>query len=179
MKIKVDDITEKPKLLSFEEPFDVFPSLVEIQKAGGCVFLAPLSIELKACKEYDHLRVSGSVTSKIRVNCSRCLTSFDSDLDLVFTIFYTEANRLGVEEEELELAEEDLVSVSYVGNEIDFSSEVAEQVIMELPLKPLCNDECKGLCPSCGVDLNEVDCECERSVFNLKFSALKNFRVDS
>ena len=82
-----------------------------------------------------------------------------------------------VEEEEIELSEQDLVSATYSGDEIDLTHELEEQVAMEIPLKPLCGEGCKGLCPVCGTDLNQAACSCQREQINLKFSALKDFKV--
>jgi len=178
MKIRVDDITEQPKLLSFQESCEAFPLLAELQAQGEGEFISPLAVGLTVAKEYGHIRVKGDVAVRMRFTCSRCLVSFEADIDSVFTMFYTKGNRINYDEDEVELAEEDLVSVSYEGDEIDFAPEIAEQVIMELPLKPLCSEGCQGLCATCGADLNEGDCGCERASFNLKFSALKNLKVE-
>lgn len=178
MKIRVDDIKEKVKPLSFTEQAEAFPSLAALRESGECDFLSPLSIELSVGREFDHIRAKGSVAVTVRMNCSRCLTGFDVDLRSAFTMIYSEGSRIAPDEEEVELAEEDLISLTYTGDEIDFAPEIAEQVIMELPFKPLCSDECLGLCPTCGADLNSGDCGCERGTQNLKFSALRNFKVE-
>lgn len=178
MKIRVDDITEQPKLLSFQESCEAFPLLGDLQLRGESEFLSPILVELTVSREYGHIRVKGNVAARLRFACSRCLAPFDADISSLFTMFYTEGDSIASGEDEVELAEEDLVSVSYEGDEIDFAPEIAEQVIMELPLKPLCSDGCQGLCAVCGADLNEGDCGCERATFNLKFSALKNFKVE-
>jgi uncharacterized protein len=65
----------------------------------------------------------------------------------------------------------------YSGDEIDLSHEIEEQVAMEIPMKPLCSEGCKGLCPACGADLNKETCGCPDDHGNLAFSALKNFKV--
>lgn len=178
MKIRVDDITEQPKLLSFQESCEAFPSLADLQASGEGEFLSPVAVELAVAREYGHIRVKGNVAVRMRFVCSRCLTPFETEISSVFTMFYTEGSVIGSDEDEVELAQEDLVSVSYEGDEIDFAPEIAEQVIMELPLKPLCSDGCQGLCATCGADLNEGDCGCERAAFNLKFGALKNFKLE-
>lgn len=178
VKIRVDDIKEQPRVLRSEEPLETFPGLVAVQDAGECEFLSPVTVELAVAREYDHIRVKGNLKTRIRLNCSRCLGDFEADLASVFTMFYRKEDRVAFDEEEVELAEEDLISIAYQGDEIDFAPEIAEQVIMELPLKPLCQESCRGLCPTCGVDLNEAECTCAGSSFSLKFSALKDFKVD-
>lgn len=177
MKIRVEGLSDKPLLLSASEPVSDFPSLTELQDNGECRFLEPLQLDFTVAKEFDHIRVHGRIKTRACFNCSRCLAEYDAPLEAEFTIFYTKASRVPLEEE-IALAEEDLVSVSYEGDTIDFTNEVEEQVLMEIPLKPLCREDCKGLCSNCGADLNAGDCECARSAAGFTFSALKDFTVN-
>lgn len=178
MKIRVDDIKEQEKHLSYEELPDAFPSLAAVAGDKICSFADPIKIDLSVFREYDHIRTKGSVSTHVRLKCSRCLSEFDFDLHSSFILIYSKADQLSNDEDEVELGNEDLVSVTYSGEEIDFSPEIAEQVIMELPIKPLCKEDCLGLCSNCGTDLNETDCGCEKLAPNLKFNALKNFKVE-
>jgi uncharacterized protein len=81
-------------------------------------------------------------------------------------------------DEEVELNAEEMGLILFHGEEIDLGEAIAEQVIMALPMHPLCQEECRGLCPQCGTNLNETDCGCERPAFNVKFAALKNIKMD-
>lgn len=176
LKIRIEDIKDKGLVLSEDEPITNYPILTAMQDAGECEFLAPLRLSLTVAREYDHVRVGGRVESRVKLACSRCLKEYVTDIVSPFTIFFTPAKGVR-QDEEVELAEEDLVSASYEGAEIDLSPEIAEQVAMEIPLKPLCKEECRGLCTNCGADLNVADCGCDRGVVNVKLSALKNFKV--
>jgi DUF177 domain-containing protein len=176
LKIRVADITEKEKLLSCEEALSSFPTLLQVQSAGECEFLSPVSISLSVVREYDHIRVHGNVGTEVKLACSRCLREFTGPLTSVFTIFYTKSDD-ALPEDEVELGEEDLVSVTYSGDEIDFSGEIAEQVLLGLPYKPLCSDDCKGLCFTCGTDLNSAPCSCSEKNVSMVFSPLKGFKV--
>lgn len=176
MKIRVEGLTDTPLRLSDSEPVADFPSLTELQDNGECRFLGPLQLDFTVAKEFDHLRVHGRIKTGVCFKCSRCLAEFDAPLEAEFTIFYTKATKVPLEEE-VALAEEDLVSVSYEGDTIDFTNEVEEQLLMEIPLKPLCREDCKGLCSNCGADLNAGGCECDRSAAGFTFSALKDFTV--
>ncbi|BDV43184.1 hypothetical protein GURASL_21070 [Geotalea uraniireducens] len=178
MKVRVDDIKEREKQLFYEEAPDAFPSLAAVTTDKFCTFIAPVTVSLTVFREYDHIRTNGKIKTRVRMKCSRCLAEFDVDVDSSFILIYSKANQLSNDEDEIELGDEDLISVAYTGDEIDFSPEIAEQVIMELPIKPLCKEDCQGLCPQCGADLNESECGCEKSVHNLTFSALKNFKVE-
>jgi uncharacterized protein len=177
VKIRIDDLKDKTVELVDEEPAAGYPPLMALEEAGECSFLAPLRIHLTVAREYDHIRVRGRVETELRLDCSRCLAEYRSPIDSAFTIFYLEATGTD-QDEEVELAEEDMISATYAGDEIDFTAEIAEQIIMAIPLKPLCRDDCRGLCPTCGTDLNITGCTCGRQEINVKFSALKDFKVE-
>lgn len=179
MKIIVEHITEKPLLLSGEEGLETFPVLTGMQKEGECSFMGPVHFDITALREFDHLRVSGKVRIFSKLTCSRCLAEFETELNSNFTVFYRKAIPGEISlEEEMELDEQDLVSATYSGGEIDLSHELEEQIAMEIPLKPLCSQGCKGLCTVCGQDLNKSACTCSREPVNIKFSALKDFKVN-
>lgn len=174
MKIRVEEVKKKRVELAEEQPAAHFPSLEELEQQGECRFVEPVKAEVSAVWEYDHVRATGSVTTAAELSCSRCLADYRLPISSSFTIFYTKSSGTGLDEE-VELSDEDLISVSYEGDEIDMDFEVAEQVMMELPFKPLCSESCKGLCSVCGADLNVAECGCDRGGINLKMSALKKF----
>lgn len=179
MKIRIEHIKEQPRSYSFSEPFESFPLLAELVKDGECSFNAPLQIEITAGREYDHYRVEGKIKVPVQMECSRCVCSFERIVNSRFTIFFREGAQWGQEQDELELNEQDLISGSFSGDEIDLSPEIADQVVLEIPVKPLCNDKCKGLCSFCGVDLNHTSCNCGLEHKESKFAALKDFKVRS
>lgn len=154
-----------------------FASLMEMKAAGECDFLAPVRLELTIAREFDHIRVQGQVGTLVRLSCSRCLAEYETAISSAFTIFYTPTSGEPLDED-IELTEEDLVAAGYDGDEIDLAPVVAEQVIMAIPLKPLCKEECLGLCGTCGADQNVAPCACERAAVNLKLSALQNLKIE-
>jgi len=176
MKIRVEGLSEKPLVLSAREPISGYPALVQLQADGECDFLQPLHLEITAEKEYDHIRVHGRVGTRARFACSRCLNSFETDIVSDFTVFYSKATEIAMEEE-VALTGEDLVSAPYEGDEIDFTREIEEQIVLDIPMKPLCREDCRGLCALCGADLNAEDCGCNRAGTGFPFSALKDFKV--
>ncbi|GFO70540.1 hypothetical protein GMLC_41190 [Geomonas limicola] len=177
MKIRIDEVKKKRVDLNEEEPAAHYPNLVEMEQAGECSFTAPVHTELSAVWEYDHVRATGKVTTAAKLSCSRCLAEYEKPVSSNFTIFYTQTSGDQLDEE-VELSDEDLISVSYQGDEIEVDFEIAEQVMMEIPFKPLCSEDCKGLCTECGADLNQGDCGCDRGTVSLKMSALKKLSID-
>jgi len=72
------------------------------------------------------------------------------------------------------LAEEE----TYAGKEIDLRPAVREQILLQIPAPPLCAEDCKGLCPRCGKDLNEGECGCDRAVMDPRWAALKGIQLE-
>jgi uncharacterized protein len=176
--IRVRDIIDKVRCLTAIEKVEEHPTLLSLQAEGICTFISPLALEFRSFKEYDHIRVEGLVETDVTLTCSRCLTPFSKHLRSLFTIFYTKATGAVSLDEEVELGEKELISATYEGDEINLSPEVDEHIIMELPMKPLCSGGCRGLCSSCGTDLNLMECDCAAKRGSFSFSALKNIKLE-
>jgi uncharacterized protein len=67
---------------------------------------------------------------------------------------------------------------TYAGKEIDLKPALREQILLQIPSPPLCREDCLGLCPKCGKDLNEGECGCDRTVIDPRWAALKRLQVD-
>lgn len=176
MKVRIDELKGKPLVYQEDEPVTDYPDLVALEGAGDVRFLSPISVALTVQQEYDHVRVEGSCSVRAGISCSRCLADYEIPLQSEFTLFFR-PGEAETDEDEVELAEHDLVSLTYTGDEIDFAPCISEQVIMEIPYKPLCSQECQGLCSVCGANLNTAECGCDRRPTSITFGALKNFTV--
>ena len=178
MKLIVDHIKDTPLTVHIDEPVGTFPLLAGMQNDMSCSITGNILGDVTVSREYDNIRVTGRVTAPLALSCSRCLADITSFVDTSFTIFFRKDIAItSSAEDELELGEMDLLSSSYSGDEIDLTHEIEEQVAMEIPLKPLCSDDCKGLCHVCGIDLNTSNCSCSREPVSLTFSSLKDFKV--
>ncbi len=137
--------------------FDSF-SLVE----EGAVFLEPVKINIEINKEDEKVFVSGRVATTLSLTCSRCLSPYPFKIDSYFDlVFYPIEDFVRDENPEKELTEADFESMFYRENRIDIDALVLEQINLTIPMKPLCSDSCKGLCPVCGANLNEGECGCK------------------
>lgn len=178
MKLNVDHIKDTPVAIHIDESVDTFPLLTDMQNDTNCHITGNIQGDLTVTREYENIRVTGRISAPLALSCSRCLADYTSFIDTNFTIFFRkETSVSAVSDDELELGEMDLLSSAYSGDEIDLTHEIEEQVAMEIPLKPLCNEDCKGLCHTCGIDLNTSTCSCGTESTSLKFSALKDFKV--
>lgn len=106
----------------------------------------------------DRVSVRGRLTAAARLECVRCLGAFELPLDVPFELF---ADRKGTgrhrDEEELERG--DLMKF-HDGRRLDLGQDVRESLLIELPIAPHCREDCRGLCPGCGADLNREPCTC-------------------
>ena len=178
MKFTVDQIKDTPLALHIDEPVETFPLLAGMQHDKSCNFAGRIQGDMTVTREFDHIRVAGRISVPLALSCSRCLADYSSFVDNSFTIFFRKESPISAShEDELELGEMDLLSSVYSGDEIDLTHEIEEQIAMEIPLKPLCSDNCKGLCHECGADLNISSCSCSKEPATLTFSALKDFKV--
>lgn len=179
--LHIEQIKAKDVYLDFEEEPAAFPVLAEMVQKRECEFLDPLKISTRAFRIRELFEVEGHFQTRVGLVCSRCLKHFESVLASEFALTYTrEASGPTVEspEQEVGLRVEDIGLMYFRGEEIDLREGIQEQVVMALPLKPLCDEKCKGLCPTCGADLNHGDCGCRRQPITSQFAVLKNLKLN-
>jgi len=121
---------------------------------------APVQLVLDIQKDKDKLRLRGRVRATIHVECSRCLEPLPVPVDGQFDLLYLPESA-APEGPEQELADEDVDTAYYRDGIIDLAELVREQLYLALPMKPLCREDCRGLCAVCGTNLNTGSCTCD------------------
>jgi len=137
-------------------PFD----LVEEIKApdDDLKIIGPVTVRGVATSLGKEIYVQAHVTGSTELICSRCLTPFTKPFDVDCEGKFTES---GTEQEE---SEEDAVEVFPLdGASCVLDDMIGHEIILSLPMKPLCDPDCKGLCPVCGSNLNEGECDCRKA----------------
>ena len=135
----------------------------QTDEAGEVRAPCPVSFDVRIERVGGEVRIRGSLSSEIEVVCVRCLTAFPQTTARDFEVSYRRAED-GKAGEESELDENDL-DLDYYGDEgIDLQQLLGEQILLSLPMKPLCQTECKGLCSVCGINLNDETCSCKPEV---------------
>lgn len=114
-------------------------------------------------------RISGTVT----VPCDRCAEPAEITVNQRFTELYT------TQEDLLDPGQDPAIRPAADGQglEIEVSALLWEEFVVALPLKPLCKDECKGLCPICGTDLNSGTCDCTDEELDPRLAVLQNLKL--
>lgn len=101
----------------------------------------------------------------VHLHCTRCLASVDLPVETSFRLFLVSAHSSGVHEEsaddEVEMDADEVDVFLLTGDTVDLAAVVREQLDLALPLQILCREDCKGLCPGCGFDLNQGECACD------------------
>jgi uncharacterized protein len=106
----------------------------------------------------------GHLQARLRLHCGRCLEPFARELDEDLDLFYMPRDAETDEEEQeqdVELSDRDMVVAYYADGAVDLGESVREQVHLAVPLRQLCREDCRGLCPSCGVNRNVATCQCQ------------------
>lgn len=110
--------------------------------------------------------VDGKVKTVLNLNCDLCLSAFETKLDFDLNEVFSETP--DSDEEIWELSDKT----------IDLKPAVIANIILNMPMQVLCSDDCKGLCPKCGHNLNDGDCGCDRGYVNPQFEKLLNLFND-
>lgn len=181
MEIYIEKIQPEGLSLNFVNSVANFPVLTEMVSAGECKFPVPIKTALRAQRISDMVEIEGNIETLVGLPCSRCLQIFETPLKSHFSLTYIQ--RAGDieadgEPQEVELSAEDMGIVYFQGEKINLQDTIQEQVLIELPLRILCKPGCKGLCPRCGVDLNDDPCDCDRRSSPGKFDVLKNLKIE-
>jgi uncharacterized protein len=132
---------------------------------------APVNLAFDIHKDKDQFRLAGSVKTTLDLPCSRCLEPFMWPVDASFDLRYQPHAR-NTGEGEREIEEDDLTTAFYENDTIDLGQLMREQFYLALPMKPLCTDDCQGLCAQCGTNLNRGRCSCVREWVDPRLAAL-------
>ena len=137
--------------------------------AEGVAFEEPVKVELSLSKIGTQLICRGEVRTSVRLECSRCLSVYDQPIisNLDFVVDFEE------KPPEFKSEEDNYFVADPSTNFFQIDDLVRETILLALPLKPLCSDDCKGLCPVCGTDLNKSQCSCVKKETDPRWEKLK------
>jgi uncharacterized protein len=175
--LKLDEIPEEGLDLKWKEERASLLAYLEGLSRIDFDFETPLQSEVKIQKVGQSVLIAGKVQIALRFQCVRCLKEFSYPLSSTFELTLHPVRGAPFEEER-ELESEEMESSFFEEGEIHLSEIACEQIFLEIPYQPLCQEGCKGLCPICGKDLNVSSCECVKEEFTSGFSALKKLKLD-
>jgi uncharacterized protein len=138
----------------------------------GLAFEAPIVGRVTLSNVGEYVRAQGQLRTVVRFACSRCLcpVSYPLEIELDETCALTEMDAPSAYRE----TDEDAEPIPIVDDDVvDLSELVRQSLVVAVPSTVLCREDCRGLCPSCGCDLNEQSCDCEREKTDPRWAALR------
>ncbi|KEO81932.1 YceD family protein [Tumebacillus flagellatus] len=169
MKLRWRDLRESTNGVDIQESVEL-PTLVKENRQ--LISLSPVQVDLHGEETAGVVKVEGKLSATATYRCSRCLVDFSEELHVPFAEQFVQ-----VEEDELADAEASLGEESnpVVGDAFDLTPFVEQEVALALPYAPLHAEDCKGLCLSCGVNLNETTCSCNTERIDPRLADLAKF----
>lgn len=184
MKLLVERLADTPRTLHLEGTDAWWQALSEAlpEIAGSDT---PLVIELSGHRMGEDLYLAGSVAGEVELLCGRCLNRYRHPLREPFRLVLEPARgRVPAEPDAAAALARDGVCLGdeleagwFQGSEIDLGAFFQEVVTLVLPFQPRCREDCRGLCPACGIDRNAESCECEPRVAKSPFAVLERLRA--
>ncbi len=144
----------------------------DLEFAGPGSLTATVHLE----KHGRDILLRGHLKGELRLTCSRCLTPYAAPVTADFDLLLVPGPELTAAAEE-ELTPADLDLDFYSGEVVDLESLLREQIILLIPLKPICAEDCKGLCPRCGADLNRESCNCQEVKAESPLAVLAKLKI--
>jgi DUF177 domain-containing protein len=185
MRVNTDEIKEKGVRRSWDLTREQLDEFVQGDRAGYRAAV-PARVEATLEKLERRVRLDAHTRATLTVPCGRCLKPVSMDVPVDFALTLVPAEQLAHDAEH-EARDTGPVAGSfdaatvdeetYSGKVIDLDSIVREQIALALPGYPVCQDDCKGLCPVCGTNLNDRDCGCDRHVPDPRWAGLKNIKL--
>lgn len=157
--------------------FDVVfpPGEIEFEE-GKLRQVSPLqaegSVELLG-NTLGEIRVQGKLTVTLEADCDRCLEAARLPVESEFDLFYRPAPVPRHSGEEVEIDEGESQIAFYQGEGLELRDILREHILLSLPMQRVCRDACKGICPVCGQNRNQVDCGCYSKPADDRWAALK------
>jgi uncharacterized protein len=178
MFLDIKDLEVRPR--EFEEEFQ--PGVIDLgEDIRQCT---PLKASGRAELVEEHhgkreviqdIRLRGRLSAGLELQCARCLAPVPQDVSRQFELLY---RPLGADagRDELSVTDAEAEIGYYQGEGVLLEDVLREQVLLALPLKTICQENCKGLCPQCGKNLNQEQCSCTVAVEDPRWEALKDIR---
>lgn len=158
MEFKFSELTSKKER---SKKLDLIVEQEIIELPGEEIkILEPIKFDGELKMVDDVVSLYGNITTKLELECSRCLKNFsidvNTDIDEKFSNNYKEDDSIALIE----------------GDILDVADAIVSNVISTLPIKRLCSIDCKGLCQKCGIDLNKETCQCDNEEIDLRMAKL-------
>jgi len=167
--LSLDAVLDEPVPFAFELVFSV-----EDLDREPLLTISPVRLEGEVARIEKGFLLDASLAYGGRLECSRCLAAYPFETREDFSLVLKKRKAVGGEE--VSLRSEDLNESFYDEPVISVVPIAEERIQMAVPMKPLCREDCRGLCPRCGQDWNAADCECAVESADPRWEPLKQLK---
>lgn len=164
MKINISNLSEG------KHSYELEGTLEELKLESPFSGVVRAKIELE--KSLQQLHAVILAQCEAHFECDRCVKEFNRRIEKEFHAIYVWDEKDAAEEEN-----DDYHVLAAGANMIDVADEVREYLLLAVPAKVLCQDECKGLCPKCGINWNDAACDCEQNEIDDRWNELKKLKT--
>jgi uncharacterized protein len=171
MRLRLDDITAEERHVNFAEPEADMNRTLSLGSVQEYRLLRAVDVWIAYYRAGTEIFIHGAVDADLAANCARCAEEFTTQRGRRFRYVLTPASISDATPGNGEIE----YSV-YRGEEVDLSPMVREQVLLALTERPLCREDCRGLCPRCGANLNQVSCACRAEIDDPRLAILRSLR---
>ena len=172
MFLDVKDLAvRKVRIRKSYAPGSIDYGLSEVKQAE------PLEVNATAELLEGQIRVTGDLHTKIEMVCARCLEPVIEEVHRDFDLFYQPLLK-GTPNDVERLKDDDTEIGFFQGEGLFLADVLKEQVLLSLPMKVICQSDCRGLCPHCGANLNQEQCRCERHTSDPRLAPLARLKQD-
>jgi DUF177 domain-containing protein len=175
VKLRIDEITAEAKEASFAEPEGEINRVLQEGPITEFRVNEPIGVNVSYYRAGTELFFEGGLHASTTAICARCAEEFAAPSDRDFR-FVLAPKAIGFDDGK-DLRDEDLEFSLYEGDQVDLAPLVREQFLLSLPTRPLCREDCRGLCPKCGINLNHAQCDCSVETGHPGLAALRNLKV--
>ncbi len=165
MKILISEIPDEGLELTIDEALE----------SDVIKLVSPVKGQLSIRKIMPEVVIQGEITANAELECSRCLKNYSSEINAPIIVTYHPAGELKAEGKR-QIREDELETGFYFGDELDLTELLKEQILLNVAMKPLCSETCKGICPKCGTDLNVNKCSCSLDKTDSRLEGLKELK---
>ena len=176
MKISVDEIPQAPREIDFSESVEELNQIYSRESNRDFGFPPCLDVHLVYYRSGPEILFSGKFSGQFTGRCGRCLEEFGFALQKEFDFFLTPEPKKSAHGAE-ELHHDELALSYYSPDEINLAPLIAEQVMLALPTRPLCQENCRGLCGGCGANLNSDPCRCSKVGGDPRMALFRTLKV--
>jgi uncharacterized protein len=172
MRIELENLEDgKSNFAHVYQPDDLNPVDERIR------LIAPATVTGKVKSAGNQVSVKGHIDTRAQVECDRCLQKVELPVSADFALEYITGSDYE-SSEAAELTEAEMSVSVFDGEAIDVDEIVKEQIQLAVPTRTLCREDCKGICPECGIDRNTGECSCVTDDIDPRWAALKNLTTE-